>query len=242
MSVSAEGVRSSYETWHDRLATDKEADAPWHRLVKQHLEPGRDLRDKRLLEIACGRGGFSCWLASQPIRPHEIVAVDFAATAITKGEAFAAQRRLAGITWEIGDIQNLVHADESFDTVVSCETIEHVADPIRAVQELARVLKPGGRLLLTTPNYLGTMGLYRAYMRLTGRKYTEEGQPINNFMLLPLTRASIASAGLRVTSVDGVGHYLPFPGRPPIEVPMLNNPRFLMRWLALHSLVIAEKS
>jgi SAM-dependent methyltransferase len=133
------------------------------------------------------------------------------------------------------------HADASFDTVVSCETVEHVPDPRRALGELARVLKPGGRLLLTTPNYLGMMGLYRGYMRLTGRRYTEEGQPINNFLLLPRTLAWVKRTGLRVCVVDGVGHYLPFPRRPPIELPVFNNPRRLQRWFGLHSLIVAEK-
>jgi 2-polyprenyl-3-methyl-5-hydroxy-6-metoxy-1,4-benzoquinol methylase len=237
-SISSNSV---YEDWHARYEVDAETDTPWHRLVKKHLEPARDLYGKRVLEIGCGRGGFACWLAGQNARPAEIVAVDFAASAIRKGQMFARQQGLAGLTWQVGDIQSIAHADASFDTVISCETIEHVPEPVRAIRELARVLKPGGRLLLTTPNYLGTMGLYRGYLRLTGRRYTEEGQPINNFMLLPLTRAWISRAGLSVKAVDAVGHYLPFPGQPPIEMPVFGHPKFLMRWLALHSLIVAGK-
>jgi hypothetical protein len=104
------------------------------------------------------------------------------------------------------------------------------------------VLKPGGRLLVTTPNYLSTFGLYRGYMRLTGRRYTEMGQPINNFLVVPLTRRWIVRAGLRVTSVESVGHYVPLPRRQPLELLALNKPRFLMRWFGLHSIVVAEKT
>jgi 2-polyprenyl-3-methyl-5-hydroxy-6-metoxy-1,4-benzoquinol methylase len=160
---------------------------------------------------------------------------------LEKGQVFAAEQGLSGITWQVGDIQAIAQDPESFDTVISCETIEHVPEPRQAICELARVLKPGGRLFLTTPNYLGTLGLYRLYLRLTGRRFTEEGQPINNFTLLPMTRAWVAGAGLRVRSLDAVGHYLPFPRRPPIELPILNNPRILMRWFGLHSLIVAEK-
>lgn len=233
--------RAAYEAWHERYAVDGEADTPWHGLVKQYLEPARDLAGRRVLEVGCGRGGFACWLAAQSERPREIVAADFAASAVRKGQAFAAARGLSGITWEVGDVQRLAHADASFDTVVSCETIEHVPAPRLALAELARVLKPGGRLLLTTPNYLGALGLYRGYMRLTGRRFTEEGQPINNFLLLPVTSTWVRRAGLRVTAVDATGHYLPFPGRAPIEAPFLNNPRWLQRWFALHSIIVAEK-
>jgi len=233
--------KQAYETWHDQHEMDFEADSPWHRLVKQYLKSTRDVADKRVLEIACGRGGFTCWLARQSPPPSEIVASDFASTAVKKGEAYAREQSIKGISWEVGDIQAIAHPDNSFDTVISCETIEHVPDSRQAVRELARVLKPGGRLFLTAPNYLGSLGLYRLYLRLRGRVFTEVGQPINHFLLLPVTRAWISRAGLRVETVDAVGHYLPFPGRPPIEMAFLNDPRMLMRWLGLHALIVAEK-
>jgi ubiquinone/menaquinone biosynthesis C-methylase UbiE len=233
--------RSAYDAWHARYPVDVESDAPWHRLVKAHLNPTRDLRGKRVLEIGSGRGGLAVWLAEQPERPALLVAADFARTAVRMGQDFSRQRGVPGIRWVVGDIQAIGARDGAFDTVISCETIEHVPHPALALRELARVLKPGGRLYLTTPNYLGPMGLYRGYLRLTGRRYTEEGQPINNLVALPRTLAWVRRAGLRVLRVDAVGHYLPFPGRPPIEIPALNNPRWLMRWFGLHSLVVATR-
>jgi len=170
-----------------------------------------------------------------------MIAADFSPSAVQKGKRFAAEKGLAQIRWEVMDIENIAHQNESFDTVISCETIEHVPDPQKAVRELSRILKPGGRLFLTTPNYMGLPGLHRLYVGLTGRTYREEGQPINNFMLLPRTRRMVVRAGLHVKVVDAIGHYLPFPGRPPIEMRALNNPRFLMRWTGMHSLTIGEK-
>ena len=78
-------------------------------------------------------------------------------------------------------------------------------------------------------------------MRLTGRRFTEEGQPINHFNMLPRTRGWVRRAGLRILESGGKGHYLPFPGRPPIELPWLDRVRPL-GWLALHSYVIAQKT
>ncbi|MEJ7810662.1 MAG: class I SAM-dependent methyltransferase [Gemmatimonadaceae bacterium] len=234
-------IRRAYDAWHAELSVDGDADAPWHRLVRFHLEPGRDLAGKRVLEIGCGRGGFACWLAGHAERPAEVVAADFSATAVHLAKEFAARHHVAGVRWEVGDIQAIDHPDASFDTVISCETIEHVPDPRRAIRELARVLKPGGRLFLTTPNYLGIYGLYRAYRRVIGRPYTEHGQPINNLVYLPLTRRWIARTSLRVVQVDATGHYLLWPGRVPVELPRLNEPRAIMRWFGLHSLVVAEQ-
>jgi len=234
-------AREAYDEWHRRYAVDAEADTPWHRLVRRHLDWGRDMAGRHVLEIGAGRGGFACWLARQPAPPAALVAEDFARSAVTAGRQFAVANGVGPVRWAVGDIQNVAHPAHAFDTVISCETVEHVPDPRRAFAELGRVLRPGGRLFLTTPNYLGPMGLYRMYLRVRGRRYTEEGQPINNVMLLPLTVRWIRQAGLRVLTVDATGHYIPFPGAPPREYPALGRPHVIMRWFALHSLVIATK-
>lgn len=235
------GLLAEYEKWHERFDVDASADAPWHSAVKQYLEPARDIVGKKILEIGCGRGGFACWLARH--KPAaEIVAADFAATAVAKGQAYAAQEGLANIKWETADIQALSYPDNFFDTVISCETIEHVPQPQKAISELVRVLKPGGRFFLTTPNYMNLMGLYRGYLRLRGRRFTEEGQPINNFMLSPLTRKWVADTGAQIIHADSTGYYVPFPGRPPVSFPALGQPRLLMRWLGHHAAIVAQKN
>lgn len=239
--AEAHDVRGAYDAWHGDLDVDSAADAPWHRLVKQHLSVDRDVAGKRILEIACGRGGLACWLATSPQPPFQIVGADYSATAIQKAHAFAEQNRLSRIVWQVGDIQAIAHPAASFDTVISCETVEHVPNPKKAITELARVLRRGGKLLLTTPNYLGTLGLYRIYLRVRGRRFTEVGQPINNFTLLPRTRRWVTQAGLKIIAVDGVGHYVPIPGRPSIRLETLDSPRQLMRWFGLHSLILATK-
>ena len=235
-----QSIRRAYETWHERLEVDGETDTPWHRLLFRHLDPVRDLASKRVLEIACGRGGLACRLAgvSNP-PPTELIAGDISTTAVGKARAFAASLDIRNVRWIVCDIHALAHPDAAFDTVICCETIEHLRRPLAALAEVARVLKPGGRLLLTTPNYLGPLGLYRGYLRLRGRRFTEVGQPVNRFTLLPLTLVWLRRVGLRVTTVDATGHYLPWPGKPPVPIAQLD--WRLLRWFALHSLVKAQK-
>jgi ubiquinone biosynthesis O-methyltransferase len=233
-------VREKYETWHTGLAIDEDADAPWHQLVKRCIKNGNLVSEKTVLEVACGRGGFSSWLMRQNFRPSLLTAADFSKTAISIGKTFAQKDNLK-INWEVCDIQDLPHADETYDTVISCETIEHVPDPKHALTELARVIKPGGKLILTCPNYLGTTGLYRIYLKAIGRPYQEEGQPINQFLLLPTLMRWIKQADLKVKDIYGIGHYLPFPGRPPIRLYFLDRAEALLRWFALHVLILAEK-
>ena len=114
--------RQAYEIWHDKVGPDQPvADTPWHRLLEAHLDLSRDLSGKRVLEIGCGRGGFTCWLnRNSPQPPPNIAAVDYALTAVKRARSLARALGCAHITWEVGDIQAMAHRTASFDTVISC--------------------------------------------------------------------------------------------------------------------------
>jgi 2-polyprenyl-3-methyl-5-hydroxy-6-metoxy-1,4-benzoquinol methylase len=231
--------RHAYDGWHARLDVDATLETPWHRLIMQLLSERTDLLHGHVLEMGAGRGGFACWLAIQPA-VRRVVAADLSSVAILKGRTHAAEIGSLGLDWLVGDLQAVPVQSDTFDTVVSCETIEHVSAPRQALREIFRVLRPGGRLILTCPNYFGPLGLYRAYLRFCGRRFTEEGQPINRLLLLPLTIWWLRTVGFQVGVVDGIGHYLPWFGAPPRDLGSLR-PRRLTKWVALHSCVIAFK-
>ena len=71
-------------------------------------------------------GGLACRLMCTRPTPSCLVAADFSSTAVSTRWAFAASQALEGIRWEVGDAQTLAHPDATFDTVISCETIEHL--------------------------------------------------------------------------------------------------------------------
>jgi 2-polyprenyl-3-methyl-5-hydroxy-6-metoxy-1,4-benzoquinol methylase len=234
-------IAGAYNRYHEQFEGPPVADDPWHLWAQQALDRARDLDGQRVLEAGCGRGALTHWLAAHA-RPAVLIGTDLSSTALQRAHA-SAPAGDSTVGWPASDVARLPFADQSFDTVICCETIEHVLDPHAAIRELARVLAPGGRLFLTAPSYLNATGLYRGYLRLTGRHYDEGGQPVAQFTTLPRTLGWVRDAALVVEQVDGRGHYLPFPGRAPIRIAALDATplRPILKWSALHTAVIARK-
>lgn len=232
--------KSTYDAWHSQLPIDAAADTPWHRMIREAIAR-EEFSGRRVLEIGCGRGGFSCWFART--WPNSMLtAADFSDTAIAKASAFARSENLCNVDWKVADIQSMPWPDNSFDTVISCETIEHVPEPRTALKELARVLRPGGKLYLTCPNYFSLAGLHRIYREvLRGKRFQEEGQPINHFTMIPQVRRWIRLLELQIRCIRSVNHSLPFPGRPGIPLPWLERAPFPFTWVGNNSLIIALK-
>ena len=119
-----------------------------------------------------------------------------------------------------GDAQRLPFASDSFDMVVSCETIEHVPDADAAMREMWRVARTGARLFLTTPNYANLMGLYDLYSRVR-HPHQQDDQPFDRRQWIPQIRGFVRDAGWKIVRSDGTVHQLPiFPGPIPSLCPI----------------------
>lgn len=97
------------------------------------------LPEGRVLDLGCGTGH-----SFRELAPRETVGVD------VEPSALADQERET----HVADMRELPFADASFASVLSVHSIEHVADPGRALAGIVRVLVPGGRAVLLTPNRL----------------------------------------------------------------------------------------
>jgi 2-polyprenyl-3-methyl-5-hydroxy-6-metoxy-1,4-benzoquinol methylase len=101
---------------------------------------------RRVLDAGCGTG-----YGSELINvagASEVVAIDRSEAALDLARATVSE----GVTCQLGDVAELSFADDSFDAVVCFEVIEHVDDPDRVLDEFARVLRPDGLLIVSSPN------------------------------------------------------------------------------------------
>jgi ubiquinone/menaquinone biosynthesis C-methylase UbiE len=100
-----------------------------------------ECRPRRVLEVGCGQG----WLSERLQRELdcEVVAVD-------QSERMVELTRARGVSAHVADAQDLPFADAEFDCAVAAWMLYHVTDVGRALVELARVLRHGGRLVAVT--------------------------------------------------------------------------------------------
>ncbi|MDR1186665.1 MAG: class I SAM-dependent methyltransferase [Bifidobacteriaceae bacterium] len=115
--------------------------------VADLLEPGL-----RVLDLGSASGALTKDLAAR-VAPGEVVGVDISDDAVR--EAQADPSRPANLSYEVGDVYALPYPDASFDLVHVHQVLHHLADPVAAIRELARVARPGGWLTLREGDYGG---------------------------------------------------------------------------------------
>lgn len=97
----------------------------------------------KILEVGVGTGkNFPCYPPG-----CEIVAIDFSEKMLQRARQKSIARGIA-VELQLMDVQQLAFADDSFDTVVATFVFCSVPDPLQGLQELYRVCKPGGKLVL----------------------------------------------------------------------------------------------
>ena len=102
---------------------------------------------ERLLDVGCGLGEAALALAQDLDTDGEVVGVDASTQMLRVAEANAGSARCR-VRFTVGDACSLDEPDDSYDAVRSERTLQWLADPATAVAEMARVVRPGGRVSL----------------------------------------------------------------------------------------------
>jgi Methylase involved in ubiquinone/menaquinone biosynthesis len=122
------------------------------RTVANSLSYGRHLlrRGVRVLDLGCGPGTISTQIADL-VAPGEVTAVDVDPGVLERARAMAGP--VPNLTFQLGDAYALGFADDTFDLSHAHQVLQHLADPVAALRELARVTRPGGTIAVRDADY-----------------------------------------------------------------------------------------
>ena len=111
----------------------------WARAISYLLPP------VEVADLGCGDG----YLTIEAARwAKKVIAIDRSPEMLTRAKALAKRRNVSNIVWKRGELEAVPLADASVDVAVLSQALHHAIDPAQALAEAARVLRPGGKLLL----------------------------------------------------------------------------------------------
>jgi SAM-dependent methyltransferase len=113
--------------------------AAWSRALGHLLPP------LRVADIGCGEGYLTIEASRWAAR---VIAVDRSPLVLKKARALATRRRVRNVIWKRGELERLPLADASVDVALLSQALHHAPDPARALSEAARIVVPGGRVLI----------------------------------------------------------------------------------------------
>ena len=129
-------------------------DAPalsfWNRFGQQTIERLSLDSGDRVLDVCCGTGASAIPAAVSVGSAGQVLGIDLAESLLKLARNKSQQRGLENIEFRYGDFENLGLPNESFDAIVCVFGIFFVPDMLAAIRELWRMLRPGGKLAITS--------------------------------------------------------------------------------------------
>ena len=144
--LDATGESSEYVTYLEQTgARLRELSRARYGLL--NLSPG-----DQVIDVGCGLGDDARELAALVAPQGKVTAIDSSADMIAQARR-RSDRLESAVEFAIGDAHQLDFADASFAACWSERVLEHLADPARAIAQMVRITKPGGRLVAFEPDH-----------------------------------------------------------------------------------------
>jgi ubiquinone/menaquinone biosynthesis C-methylase UbiE len=141
------------------------------RMIKALWANGKPRAGETVIELGCGPGFYSCGLAEH-FREISVLGVDRSPSQLKWAREKRDQLGLNNCRFESGNVLELSHSDETFDVLIASRLFTVLPERRKAVGEIFRVLRPGGRCFIAEPRYafwasipLFTMWLLAGIMR-----------------------------------------------------------------------------
>jgi ubiquinone/menaquinone biosynthesis C-methylase UbiE len=109
------------------------------------IEISQVCQDDQVLDVACGPGIVACEFARHAA---SVTGIDLTPAMIEQAEKRQWEQGLENLTWTVGDATPLPFADDSFSLVITRYSFHHLLEPERALSEMIRVCRPGGRVMV----------------------------------------------------------------------------------------------
>ncbi len=109
------------------------------------LELTRPTSEDTVLDLACGPGLVSCAFARQA---GQVIGMDLTPAMLEQAAKRQQEQGLINLAWQLGDVQALPYADNSFSLVITRYSFHHLLEPQQTLAEMIRVCRPGGRVLV----------------------------------------------------------------------------------------------
>lgn len=113
---------------------------------------------KAVLDVGCGAGGKSLYYVTKGAK--SVTGIDILPQYAEESAALARELSIDGFTFCCGDAADTGFESNRFDTVIMNDSMEHVGNPEAVLSEMARILKPGGRLYINFPPYNHPFGAH----------------------------------------------------------------------------------
>ena len=126
------------------------------RVIARYVQPGATTR---MLDCGCGSGGYVRLLRKK--LGINAIGIEYLEAKVAQAKA---EPDVAPYVAQ-GNIEHLPFGDAEFDAVLLNEVLEHVPDEVRALREIFRVLKPGGKLILFSPNRFFPFETHGVYLK-----------------------------------------------------------------------------